>query len=332
MESKGMVDSNGLKEHKTSSIVPDPEYRLGSSSASSSSSSLSSDFSFEDPLPPDKFDSGDFNPKEEEPNQGFQLQTASQPDRISSPVSSPKDEPALQSPPAQVMERPSDAVPYRIPSYVFARNKSGTPMEWSVASNESLFSIHTGNMSFTREQFSWLLKSGELTYPEPISKPGDLPKSGQLMSPREEPSKPPVEKFTNVESPVKESPVKKADDVGFSTNALPATDLDSASSPVTPKKPELKVEMNERTKAKPSLSDDAMPLSARHSDSSVQSFAFPVLTSEVDRRSSVKSTIDTTEQQEMKKEQPPQESATPPPPEATQTSWFSCLSCCSRHS
>ncbi|PRQ16339.1 hypothetical protein RchiOBHm_Chr7g0183151 [Rosa chinensis] len=70
---------------------------------------------------------------------------------------------ATQSPPKQVMERPSEpSTPYRIPDYVFARKPSTAPMEWSAASNESLFSIQMGNMSFTREQFAFLGKSGEL--------------------------------------------------------------------------------------------------------------------------------------------------------------------------
>lgn len=78
------------------------------------------------------------------------------------------DPAATQFPLTQVMERPSDtasASGYRIPDYVFARKPSAAPMEWSAASNESLFSIQMGNMSFTREQFSYLGKSGELGMP-----------------------------------------------------------------------------------------------------------------------------------------------------------------------
>lgn len=71
-----------------------------------------------------------------------------------------------QSPPVQVMERASDLdngspSPYRIPSSVFARTKSTAPQEWSVTSNESLFSIHMGNMSFNKDLY-WMCKSGEL--------------------------------------------------------------------------------------------------------------------------------------------------------------------------
>lgn len=51
----------------------------------------------------------------------------------------------------------------RIPSHVFATT-STTPTDWSVASNESVFSIQMGTMSFTKDQLSWMTKSGELSY------------------------------------------------------------------------------------------------------------------------------------------------------------------------
>ncbi|KAG1335368.1 hypothetical protein COCNU_03G014870 [Cocos nucifera] len=51
---------------------------------------------------------------------------------------------AKQSPPVQVMGKSDGFDPNRIPSSVFTRNKSTAPMEWSVASNESLFSIQMG--------------------------------------------------------------------------------------------------------------------------------------------------------------------------------------------
>lgn len=98
-------------------------------------------------------------------------------------------EAATQYPPTQVMERVDDPTSpaYRIPSHVFSRTKSTAPMEWSVASNESLFSIQMGNMSFTREQLCWLGKSGELCRPgesvldlsQPLSmKPSDCGMKG----------------------------------------------------------------------------------------------------------------------------------------------------------
>lgn len=74
-----------------------------------------------------------------------------------------------QSPPLQTMDRVGECEsydPFRIPSAVFERSRSITPLEWSIASNESLFSIHVGNNSFSRDHvlmLSDLGKSGEST-------------------------------------------------------------------------------------------------------------------------------------------------------------------------
>lgn len=68
-----------------------------------------------------------------------------------------------QSPPIQVMDRHGGFDPTRIPSSVFERSTPATPMEWSAASNESLFSIHVGNYSFSRDHVFKLGRSGELT-------------------------------------------------------------------------------------------------------------------------------------------------------------------------
>ncbi|GAB2270121.1 hypothetical protein Dimus_005029 [Dionaea muscipula] len=352
MESKDVEESKGLKAHKTNSLISNPQERLKSSSASSTSSSQSSDFAFEDPMPPDKFESG---PDTEEPHQGSKFPAAA--DSVNSPDLCPKDGSTLQSPPVQVMERPFHDSAYRIPSYVFARNKSG--MEWSVASNESLFSINTGNTSFTREQYGWLLKSGELNYAE-FGKPGDLPKSGGLLLPspsvystksgeeeEEEvasnsphveqqvtPVLTPVSPTVEMETPtpVKESPVKKPDEAD-TASVSPASDLGGANSPAagTKKEDQLKVNMKaDQSVAKPLLSEDVLPLSARRSDASGKSFAFPVLTAEADRGSSVKlGGPDCTEQQEKNGKEEATHEATTATPEATQASWLSCFSCCS---
>ncbi|KAG6527569.1 uncharacterized protein LOC122040973 [Zingiber officinale] len=71
---------------------------------------------------------------------------------------------SLSYPPIQMMWRsPEAADPNRIPSSIFAGPSS--PMEWSAASNESLFSIHGGNSSFTRDHVTLMEKSGELNLP-----------------------------------------------------------------------------------------------------------------------------------------------------------------------
>uniref|UniRef100_A0A6N2MZR5 Uncharacterized protein n=1 Tax=Salix viminalis TaxID=40686 RepID=A0A6N2MZR5_SALVM len=65
--------------------------------------------------------------------------------------------PSLQR---HVMGQPGAYDPNRIPSSIFS--KPSNPAEWSVASNESLFSIYMGNGSFSRDHVFMLYKSGEL--------------------------------------------------------------------------------------------------------------------------------------------------------------------------
>lgn len=104
-----------------------------------------------------------------------------------------------QSPQVQVMERTRDMdngspSPYRIPSSVFARTKSTAPQEWSVTSNESLFSIHMGNMSFNKDLY-WMCKSGEL------GKGGELFMSPSLMDyPSNQPPSPLTDQLSNQSS------------------------------------------------------------------------------------------------------------------------------------
>ncbi|KAL9326354.1 hypothetical protein ACSQ67_006999 [Phaseolus vulgaris] len=60
----------------------------------------------------------------------------------------------IQNPPVQVMERPGESntsPDYTFPSHVFSKSNGNSQVEWSTASNESLFSIHMGNTSFSNE-------------------------------------------------------------------------------------------------------------------------------------------------------------------------------------
>ncbi|XP_039042746.1 uncharacterized protein LOC120181733 [Hibiscus syriacus] len=76
----------------------------------------------------------------------------------STPLNVPPTSSNEQSP----EQAPAGCARSRIPSSIFS-TQPGTPTEWSIASNESLFSIHVGNNSLSREQFLSLYKSGELT-------------------------------------------------------------------------------------------------------------------------------------------------------------------------
>ncbi|KAK4752522.1 hypothetical protein SAY87_021320 [Trapa incisa] len=97
---------------------------------------------------------------------------AASPSGRSSLDSSSSNDSITQSPQVQVMERNINSdlynnddhgcsSPYRIPSSVFARTKSTSPQEWSITSNESLFSIQMGNISFNNDLY-WICNSEEL--------------------------------------------------------------------------------------------------------------------------------------------------------------------------
>lgn len=80
----------------------------------------------------------------------FQLDPAEPP----APTEATKKAPDLRLPPRAPLLSPSSSTPKspvmsgydpnRIPSEIFSHTKSGNPVDWSVASNESLFSIHMG--------------------------------------------------------------------------------------------------------------------------------------------------------------------------------------------
>lgn len=97
------------------------------------------------------------------------LPVSTQPMRVASrPTSKVNNFPATEFPPNQVMERPGTSK-YRIPSHVFKRTKSNAPVDWSVASNESLFSIQMGN-SFTTDHFAG--KYEDFGVPADVNFPG----------------------------------------------------------------------------------------------------------------------------------------------------------------
>ncbi|KAK8692973.1 hypothetical protein V6N13_070574 [Hibiscus sabdariffa] len=74
-----------------------------------------------------------------------------------------EDDPATPIPQTLAAEQPTEGSD-RIPSRVFARTTTASPRQWSFRSNESLFSLHTGNMSFTKEQLNLMSKSGEYCF------------------------------------------------------------------------------------------------------------------------------------------------------------------------
>ncbi|KAK4423684.1 hypothetical protein Salat_1951300 [Sesamum alatum] len=80
-----------------------------------------------------------------------------------------------QSPPVQMMERPGSFDPHKIPASIFTRQSTSN---WSTESNDSLFSISIGNLSFSRDA---------LRISADVYRTGELPKTGECFKSRESP-------------------------------------------------------------------------------------------------------------------------------------------------
>ncbi|RLN33779.1 actin cytoskeleton-regulatory complex protein pan1-like [Panicum miliaceum] len=108
-------------------------------------------------------------------------QSSSSSDHGSHAPTDPKQSPSVQAMSRAPDERPD---PKRIPSSIFARSKSSSPTDWSVTSNESLFSINAGNASFSKDHFFLYGKSGELSNPnDPLAPLPPLPRPSTSSSP-----------------------------------------------------------------------------------------------------------------------------------------------------
>ncbi|PQP92655.1 uncharacterized protein Pyn_26966 [Prunus yedoensis var. nudiflora] len=160
-----------------------------------------------------------------------------------------------ESPTVQMMERSGGYDPCRIPSSVFARSKSNKEMEWSVASNESLFSIHLGNNSFSRDHIFLL---GDL------SKSGELYKSGELFG--LSPHPPPIPELEIESNGIEE--VRESGAEGMADETVKDTARTNAE------------DHSEGRVPPPTVSFKSHSLSRRSdgSGASTRSFAFPILT------------------------------------------------------
>lgn len=254
----GVEDSNGLRMHPAMTLGEGDHFSNGKKLSSSSASSSSSSSSSGDHLT--QLASTDHEDDVPVSSMPWQEKHPSHTHTLGS-----NNEATTQFPPTQVMERPADpndTASYRIPSSVFARTKSTAPMEWSVTSNESLFSIHTGNMSFTREQVLWLNKSGELGLP------GDSTFSGPLID------------FSSNQPPSNQAPMNKSTEIGqINGNVNEHFDVTESKAAETMREV-IKENEDERNKEK-SLAKGAVhsPSLSRRSDvsgASIKSFAFPM--------------------------------------------------------
>uniref|UniRef100_A0A5B7AI39 Uncharacterized protein n=1 Tax=Davidia involucrata TaxID=16924 RepID=A0A5B7AI39_DAVIN len=315
MESEHVITSNGDLRTRLATAINDVRIsnsgkKLSSSSFTSSSSSPDSPFGdpfqehenehYESTLgttSPHKLDdnahlasnfgendvSGSSISKLEQSNHELPTSTLSPAITSETPELSLNNVSTTDSPPIQVMVRSGD-------SY---------PMEWSITSNESLFSIHMGNMSFSKDYIFW--RSGEL------GMPGEASTSSQFFN--FSTNNPPEHEETNT---------------GNSSESVCI-----AQAAVETMREILRESEEDQSSKKLSLA----PSISCQSDSSgvsVKSFAFPILTGDREKGGSAKMrhSVKVGPEQPQLQLQPPPE-LEPKTPAATQTKWFSCCSFCS---
>ncbi|KAF5734121.1 hypothetical protein HS088_TW16G00563 [Tripterygium wilfordii] len=355
-----------------------PGKRLSSSSSASCSSSG-------DPFELDANKADKSAPRTaERSNHGKHSQLASDFSEDDIPISSmpPSDHPdpmnpnngsSTQSLPTQMLQQVSDDVAnatpsaYRIPPSVFARTNTNAPMEWSVTSNESLFSLHMGNMSFTRDQLLWMGKSGELglagdptiMYGQMMDFSSNQPptpvtgKSTELidLSSNQPPS---TSKSTElIDCSSDQPPIRKSTEVERRNADLEARfGVTETTAAATMMEVIRENDANAPSKEKPSQAKEPTTRSSsisRNSDcsggASVRSFAFPIVTGDANKSGSLKVRSEKRKQQsqspkvssepnqELQPQTPkPEDANKSPKPKpsgnASQRKWLSCFSCC----
>ncbi|CDP02320.1 unnamed protein product [Coffea canephora] len=226
----------------------------------------------------------------------------------------------MKSPPIQAMGRGYD--PNRIPSSIFSA-KPATPMDWSVASNESLFSIHMGNNSFSKD--SIFLQGLDFTKPEEgASSPLTQTSTSEAKSKE-------LNSFTSNLPPVAEVAEKRSknvyvregleDDLHETPIIVPVKKLApdaegvrlSTSSNLSDGRGVPHAEATSTPVRGPRVSNE----SAKSSDS----FAFPVLLSDGGKGGSLKVNPEKPEATKPQPQDPEQA------PEVASASWFSCVTC-----
>ncbi|XP_050379974.1 uncharacterized protein LOC126797379 [Argentina anserina] len=297
-------------------------------SSSRSSSSRSSLHDWDEPYDIEKADVGLFT---EATKPGLIEPPAPAPSPDISPqttvYSSESSSQSLQIPLAS--GRPSGYDPNRLPPAIFAA-KPSSAMDWSEASNESLFSIHVGNSSFSKDQFLVMLnKSGDLGRIDEIHLNAPTPLSPVTETLETKPSLQTLEIDSHsVETESVETRSEISEDENFDINIVTGN-----------------VEKDEETRDTvrlPTLEENkGRTISHRSSESnhSNQSFQFPVLVGHHDHRYHVEHPLHQVKEEKQAMRAPEKQHYQPDarsPPEknaplkATESGscWWSCFSCC----
>ncbi|KAL8528454.1 hypothetical protein ACS0TY_006038 [Phlomoides rotata] len=282
-------------------------------------------------------------PKNQELSSNSPLEVDTDDDKKEEPVSSPTE---MKSPPVQMMGQPPGYDPNRIPASVFSTKQAGNnAADWSATSNESLFSIHLGNNSFSRDYAILFGKYGESPKLEdlnggsqmnPFMMSGELPRLDEWNSSSSPlPNHRPVSQseFGNL-PPVMEDPLHEESSV--QSSELPKVkspikeNLSVSSEALTvsvAKKPPLP-----ETNSSPVSNPTSLPSPTRFSDASGHSgssFAFPVLGSHDSGKNDLVGVVP--EKAEKSDPQPHSQNqakvSKETPTGVFGRRWFSCFSC-----
>ncbi|CAK7355710.1 unnamed protein product [Dovyalis caffra] len=304
--SKHLIDFEGSRKHLESyDVIADENAILAqesSSSSASESSARSSDAEKDNPPNPL------IEPKQPDVESS---QVPLFPAEVSShnPVNSSQ----LLPPPSPLSYVMAGYDPNRIPSSIFA--KPSNPTEWSVASNESLFSIYMGNGSFSKDNAFMLYKSGE------------LPKFDETSN--APPSLSPVIEVQRNDRKNEDISIKikvKEEESSDSEDREPESTAESNTKKQVPDATD-KISSQEKM---PPVEDIQVSFS-----SSNRSFQFPLLDATSGSKTSFHQVMEKhpsekhPSEKHLKQEPQPAETTPGTTPKAAGNSWFSCFSCCS---
>ncbi|CAN0896418.1 hypothetical protein LINGRAHAP2_LOCUS18476 [Linum grandiflorum] len=317
-----------------------PIIKMGSSSSSSSSSSESS--LKNGPFPGDLND--DFDPRspgEEKQQARDTISEQNKPEEadsssVSPVAASPGSEITLsgispiQSPPVQVMQRSEEYDPNRIPASIFQRSSSDAQNDWSIASNESLFSIHVGtSTSFSREQAAFI-KAEEVVPKQ--NEPFSFSHRNRSDETPESPNSPtafPVSELADADAVTASSPALEP----LKQNAKKETEIISTT-PVQNRSPESARRAAAAEEERRSSNQKRAPIvswrsnsNSNHSDksqNSTKSFAFPILNDE----GRLDSSSTAVNKEEQRQETVTTTATVVAPPRKVKRRWYRFLCCC----
>ncbi|KAK4417591.1 hypothetical protein Salat_2171800 [Sesamum alatum] len=226
------------------------------------------------------------------------------------------------APLVQTMDQPDGYDPDRIPASIFSTKGTNTS-DWSVASNESLFSIHMGTNSLSRDHTAYFGKSGELSRLDELSSsPCNLPYVSEAKSHELNSLPPLMEVPAHEECSVSSGNVSRHKNVDPNTTSTEAAIEDHAKQNTNPA-PEVQSKGGETTQTStstPRVSTSNARLSEESGHSS-RSFAFPVLVNDGGKTGSLNMATDKPEKPQLEAE------STKEAPKDSNTKWCSRFSC-----